>query len=92
MITLPTKYIRLAGDLAEPDDSLTLPVEVGGYDDRTGQYHRWAKYQVRYNFRTGQYEAEGAVEVGGCNTDTLYLTAASLPALYGALADIQIAF
>ncbi len=93
MNTLPAKYLRLAGDLAEPTDPLTWPVEVGGHTDRSGEYHRWAKYAVRYNFRTDQYEAEGALEVArGGDTDALYLTRPDLRTLYSALVDLQIAF
>jgi len=93
MNTLPAQYLRLAGDLAELNDPLTWPVEVGGHTDRAGEYHRWAKYAVRYNFRTDQYEAEGALEVArGGDTDTLYLTRPTLRTLYSALVDLQIAF
>lgn len=90
---IPAKYVRLAGDLAEPEDPLTLPVEVGGDTDRHGEYHRWARYTVRFNFRTGEYEAAGAIEAPwGGDTDALFLGANTLPALYGALADLEVAF
>lgn len=90
---IPAQSVRLAGDLAEPDDPRTLPVEVGGDTDRTGAYHRWAKYVVRFNFRTGAYEAEGAIETPwGGDTDALRLAYPTLPALYSALADLEVAF
>lgn len=93
MNTFPAKHVRLAGDLAEPDDPLTLPVEVGGHTDRYGHYHRWARYTVRFNFRTGAYEAKGTIEVPwGGDTDALRLAEPTLPALYSALADLEVAF
>lgn len=86
-------HVRLAGDLAEPGDPLILPVEVGGHTDCHGEYHRWARYVVRFNFRTGEYEAAGAIEAPwGGDTDALLLGANTLPALHSALADLEVAF
>lgn len=86
-------HVRLAGDLAEPGDPLILPVEVGGHTDCHGEYHRWARYVVRFNFRTGEYEAAGVIEAPwGGDTDALLLGANTLPALHSALADLEVAF